>query len=289
MNVASPRAAAVMFAIGAVLTTTAARGQAPPASAAPSPSPSATPSGPSDPCGSILSIVTRPTVTTSTCTVRDGHALVETGYTNATVTGASGGVTASYPQAFLRVGIGQHVELAFTPPSYNRSSIGDTMATGSSDTNLNVKWEIGYSEKAVWGANVQVSAPTGSPAFTAGGAEYTANANWGYALNSVWSLAGTFGFNSLAGPNASGQFQRYSAFIPSMEVTAALPGTSQAFLEYAYFSHDGPGFGPKNIVDFGYQRDFGAHVQLDVEYGFQPNVVNGQKQHYVGAGLSLMN
>jgi hypothetical protein len=30
-------------------------------------------------------------------------------------------------------------------------------------------------------------------------------------------------------------------------------------------------------------------VQLDVEYGFSPTSINGQTQHYIGAGLSFMN
>ncbi len=31
-------------------------------------------------------------------------------------------------------------------------------------------------------------------------------------------------------------------------------------LEYAYFSHGGPGLAAKSIVDFAYQRDFGPNV-----------------------------
>jgi len=60
-------------------------------------------------------------------------------------------------------------------------------------------------------------------------------------------------------------------------------------LEYAYFSHGGPGLPAKSIVDFAYQRDFGPNVQHDVEYGFEPTTLNGQRLHYVGAGLSFMH
>ena len=54
--------------------------------AAPSPSPTPTPAA-SDPCAGIMAIVTRPTVTSSVCTVRYGHVLLENGYTNTTTTG----------------------------------------------------------------------------------------------------------------------------------------------------------------------------------------------------------
>jgi hypothetical protein len=272
----------------ALVTTPPGLAQTAP-TATPLPSPSATPAAPSDPCGSILSIVTRPTVTTSVCNVRSGHVLIENGYTNTTVTGADGGTLINYPQSFIRVGLSQHTEISLTPPSYNRSSLGDTLETGASDANLGVKWELGYNEKALWGVNAQISEPTGTAAFSAGHAQYTGNFNWGYALSSIFSASGTLGFNSLAGPTPSGQIQQYFAFIPTLELTAALPGSSQIFGEYAYFSHAGPTVGGRTLFDFGYQRDFGDRLQFDIEYGFQPTVIDSQQQHYFGAGLSFMN
>jgi len=204
------------------------------------------------------------------------------------VTGTGGGVTASYPAALLRIGLSQNADLEITPPAFNRSSIGGSTVTGSSDAGIGAKWELGYTDKAVWGLNTQVRAPTGTSVFSAGRSQYTANANWGYTLNSAFSLNGTFSFNSLAGMNANGQIQSYSAFIPSAYLAAALPNNAQVFGEYAHFSHGGPGMPAKGIVDFGYQRDFGANVQFDVEYGFQTDALNGQRVHYVGAGLSFM-
>jgi hypothetical protein len=280
---------AVALLIAAV--PAAAQAQQAPASPGPivAPSPAPSPSGASDPCGSILSIVTRPTVTTSTCTVRDGHALLETGYTNTTITGNGGGNAVTYPQALLRIGIAQHADLEITPPSFDRTTAGTALATGWSDTGIGAKWELGYTQQAVWGVNVQATFPTGSPPlFTAGHTQYTANANWGYTLNSVFALAGTVGLNWLAAANNNGSTQNYFAFIPTLNLTAGLPNSQQLGVEYAYFSHAGPGLPSKGLVDFEYQRDFGPHQQLDLEYGFQPNVINGQKLHYVGAGLSFM-
>jgi len=259
------------------------------AASSPSPSPSPTPSAPSDPCGSILSIVTRPTVTTGVCTVRPHTVLLENGYTNTTVTGPGGGETAAYPQSFLRLGTGDpHLEFSFAPPSSNASSVGGATAGGTSDMNFGVKDELGYTANALWGVNAQVSVPSGSRAFTAGGSQYSGNFNWGYTLNAEFSLAGTLGFNSLAGFGSNGNVAHYFAFIPSLELEASLPANSQLFAEYAYFSQAGVGLGSRSLFDFGYQKDIGPHVQLDVEYGIQPTVLNGQQLHYVGAGLSFM-
>ena len=270
--------------VGFFLATGAAAGAATPA---PSPSPSPTPS---DPCGSILSIVNRPTVTTGVCTVRTGQFDVETGYTNTTTTGPGGGGSVAYPQTLIRVGTADpHFDLEFGPPSYETTTAGAPLITGSSDVNLGAKYELGYSSNADWGVNTVVMFPTGSHAFSAGNAEFTGNLNGGYTLSPEFSLAGTLSFNALSGLNSGGAAQSYFAFIPSLELSAALPGgPSQISAEYAYFSAAGPNLGGKSLVDFVYQRDFGTHLQLDVEYGLSPTLIGGQKQQYVGAGASLM-
>jgi hypothetical protein len=265
------------------------------ATASPSPSPaaSATPSALSDPCGSILSIVNRPTISTGVCTVQTGHFVVENGYSNTVTTGPGGGNTAMAGQNDVGIRIGTfdpHLDIEFTPPNYMRSSVGGSTATGSSDMVIGAKYELGYSAKALWGVAGFVSLPSGTPAFTAGNAQYTGDFNWGYTINSVFGVNGTFAFNALSGATPSGQPQSYFTFIPSLEATAALPGgPSELYGEYAYYSHAGPTLGSKNLFDFGYIRDFGSHVQFDVEYGFSPTLLNGQKQHYIGAGLSFMN
>jgi hypothetical protein len=258
----------------------------PPAVVQPSPSP---PPGVSDPCGSILSIVNRPTVTTGTCTVRTGHFDLEDGYTNTTITGLGGGTSVNYPQSLIRLGTADpHFDLEFGPPSLQTSTAGEPRVTGSSDVNLGAKYELGYSTRWLYGVNGEATFPTGSQAFTAGGTQFTGNFNWGYTVNSIIGLDGSFSFNSLSGFDAAHNAQSYFAFVPSLEVTASLPGPAEFFGEYAYFSQAGVGLGSKSLLDFGYVRDLGEHLQLDVEYGFSPTLLDGQKEHYIGAGASLM-
>ena len=72
-------------------------------------------------------------------------------------------------------------------------------------------------------------------------------------------------------------------------MTIGVPQDSQFFVEYVYFSEAGPGLGGRSLVDYGFVHDFGAHIQVDIENGVQPTTINGQRMHYVGAGLSLMN
>ena len=155
---------------------------------------------------------------------------------------------------------------------------------------MSTKYELGYKSNAIWGVYGAIAYPTGSNAFTAGNAQFTGDFNGAYTINSEFSLAGTLSFNALSGINAAGAAQSYFAFIPSLELSAALPGgPSQISAEYAYYSAAGPNLPSKSLIDFVYQRDFSNHLQFDVEYGFSPTVINEQKQHYVGAGLSFMN
>lgn len=284
--------AALACALALSFGTALAQG-ADPATPAPSPSPAATPSGPSDPCGSILSIVNRPAITTGVCTVQTGHFVVENGYSNTAITGPGGGQTVMFGQNDVGVRVGTfdpHFDIEFTPPNYMRTSVGGTVATGSSDMAVGAKYELGYTDKALWGVAGFVTVPSGTPAFTAGNAQFTGDFEAGYALNSEFGLAGALSFNALSGLNAGGHPQSYFTFIPSVELTAALPGgPSQLFGEYAYFSQAGPNLDGKSVLDFGYQRVFGPHVLLDVEYGFSPTTINAQQYHYIGAGISFMN
>ncbi|HLY01538.1 MAG TPA: hypothetical protein VKR56_03490 [Candidatus Cybelea sp.] len=257
--------------------------------ASPAPSPAPTPNAPSDPCGSILSIVTRPTVTTSVCTVRRHNVLLESGYTNTQTTGAGGGSTVAYPQAYLRFGTSDpHLEFDVTPPSANASSVGNAAAGGTSDVGLGAKYELGYGARWLYGVNAAVTYPTGSRAFSAGAAQYIGNLNWSYTVNQVIGLSGTVGFNSLSGLSSANSPQSYFAFIPSVVASASLPGPSEFYVEYTYFSQAGVGLGGKSLIDSAFLRDFGNRVQLDIEYGFSPTLLGGQRQHYLGGGASIM-
>lgn len=240
-----------------------------------------------------MSIVNRPTITTGVCTVRTGHFVVENGYSNTTTTGPGAGntIVAGQNDVGIRVGtFDPHFDVEFTPPNYTHSTVGGANAGGSSDMTFGLKYELGYTDKALWGIAGFATVPSGTPAFTAGNAQYTGDFNFAYTLSPAFSLAATLSANALSGINSGGQPQSYFAFIPSVELSATLPGyPNELFGEYAYYTAAGPNLGGKSVMDFGYLRDIGPHVQLDVEYGFSPTVINAQQYHYFGAGVSFMN
>jgi opacity protein-like surface antigen len=254
-----------------------------------SPAPSASPTPVPDPCGSLSSIVTRPTFTTSVCTVQPHGILLESGYANTVTTGNGPSNAASYPQAFLRIGTGDpHLEWNVSPYTFDRTNASGVVSSGYGDVFAGIKAELGYTAKAVWGVNASLSLPTGSAGYTAGGPGYTANFNWTYTLNDTFSLAGTAGFNDLAGYDALGTPGRYFTFDPTLALFVSLPNQTELFAEGAYFTSAGPGLGAKSTFDVGYERDLSNNVQFDVEYGFTPTPVNGQRSSYVGTGLSFL-
>lgn len=253
---------------------------------APSPTPSSTPSaiGPTlfanDPCTTLSSIVTRPTVTNAVCTVRPNHVLIETGYQNTTADG--GGNTVQYPQALIRVGTQiTGLEGFIAAPMVQRVSGGGPTVTGATDIAAGIKYVFGATPKFVYGAQAQFSAPTGTNAFSANGTTSVYALNLGYTLNSVFSLGSALQQQSLLANS-----QRYSSFVPSLALTAALPQNAALYGEIAQFSHaTGPATSTRTQYIFGAYRDFGQRLQVDISTGFSPTVVTG-KYHYVGFGVS---
>ena len=253
------------------------------------PTPSPTTSPVANPCGSILSIVSRPAVTTTVCTVQPHHFEVESGWNNTITIGNGAGHLGSYGIGAIRFGTGDpRFEFLVEPPTKFPSPAGSPTANGWGDSGFGLRELLGYTANWCWGVNGIVTVPTGSRAYSAGGTQFTANFNWTYAVNPVIGLAGTVGFNQLRAYSTVGVSQPYFTFIPTLEATATLAGPSQLFAEYAYYSQAGIGVGSKGLVDFGYLHTFGPHLVFDVEYG-DFTTVAGAHQHYVGAGVSFMN
>jgi hypothetical protein len=282
--IASALSSLVLVPLGAWAQSTT-----PAPTTSPSPIPTAA-AGPSDPCTSLLALVNRPTVTTGSCVFKRGRGDLETGYTNTVTTGTGGAVTVAYPQAFVRVGINvRNVELDITPPSVERMSVPGGTVTGPADAAYGAKWEIGYTSKMLYSVNAVATVPTGARAFTAGGSSYTGNLNASYTLSPEFGLSATLGFQSLAASAPNFAVERTGVFIPSLVLTAAVPGSAQLFGEVANFSHAGVGLPARTLYDFGFQKQFGSHWQVDLETGFAPNPAAGQRLHYLGFGISYGN
>jgi hypothetical protein len=216
--------------------------------------------------------------------------MAENGWMNTITRGALGGNAVTYPQTAVRFGTGSSkLEVDAGLPSFNRASSGGALASGWGDGNVGAKYTIGSNAKTAWGASAQVTLPTGSRAFTAGLPQYSGAFDYLYTPSPVLSLEATLSTNEFSALDATGNGHPYFAVVPSVVGALSLPLNTSLFAEYAYFSNFGPGKGARGLIDGGLTIDPSAHVQLDVEFGIYPSTGLIPTQHYIGAGISLMN
>jgi len=233
-----------------------------------------------DPCTSLNAIVTRPTVSNSVCTVRPNHVLIETGYQNTSADG--GGNAVQYPQMLVRVGTQlPGLEAFIAVPTVQKISGGGATLSGVTDIAAGLKYVLGATPKFSYGVQGQISAPTGTNAFSANGTDAIGALNLGYALGSVFSLSSALQIQSLY---ANGT--RYTSFVPSLVLAAGLPQSTSLYGEIARFSNAiGASTPTRTQYILGVSHDIGQRLQLDLEGGYSPTTVTG-KYRYVGFGFS---
>lgn len=254
--------------------------------AAASPAPVATAAAvANDPCSSLSNLVSRPTFGTATCTVKPAQLLIESGYTNAITSGSNAGSLVTYPQASLRVGIGHDLEFDFAPASLARIS-GNPRVDGITDSALGLKYEFGYTSKAIFGANLLYTLPTGDGPFTGNGDGFLFNLNANYALSPALGLYASLGYNAQSA-GTIGVPARYHDFQPSLGASLSLPQGFAVFLEAFDQSSTGPGVGGRFGYDAGFQKDLGSRLQLDVNY-FDYGAQFGSHQRAIGFGAAYL-
>jgi hypothetical protein len=173
------------------------------------------------------------------------------------------------------------LELDLSLPLYERVNGGGPATSGTTDIGAGLKYVLGYTPRFNFGTSVFFTAPTGTTGFSAGASTQTYNMNYGVTINSVLSLAGTFGFNSL-----SSGTQKYTSFIPSLVLSASLPHTTGLFVEAAQFTHGvGPATPTRTQFITGITRGLSARLQVDLETGRSLTAATG-KYRFVGFGAS---
>lgn len=235
-----------------------------------------------DPCLNLFQLVSRPTVTTSACSVQPHHALMESGYTNETGDGHS----ANYPQALMRIGLRRYSELDLTLPSYNQQSSEGQVQHGVGDIALGLHYELHPTGKAIFGLNGFATFPTGAKAFTAGATGETLNLDWIYSLSDKLGLSGTIGYaasSTLGAPNSPPQ--RFHTFNPSIVIAPSLGRSTQAYAELFGASTYGPGGSGRYAWDVGLQRQLSPSTQIDVSTGRTLTTTGGSAK-YVGFGFA---
>ena len=73
--------------------------------------------------------------------------------------------------------------------------------------------------------------------------------------------------------------------MPSVATTKQLNAATQLYAEYVYLNKLGPDQSGRGTVDYGIQRLFGTHVELDAELGSSITADRNLRFHYVGVGF----
>jgi hypothetical protein len=249
-----------------------------------------------DPCGGrtrLLATLNRPTVGYSPCAVAARTVVFEIGYQNQ-VSGATPSLqfAAQYPQNFLRFGVRPRFEIDVIGPNYarvraTRPDATDVATSGTYDSGAGLKYELPPSGKFTVAIDGLYLGANGSGGFTAGNASVTGNLDVAYSLDATTGIGTTLAFSSTGGYAADGSHARYGLFMPSFVITKQIPQTFQLYGEYVYASKIAPDAGGRAFVDFGLQKLFGPHFEVDAELGNSLTPNAAQRFHYVGVGLGF--
>jgi len=255
-------------------------------STTPAPSPPATPSPSSDPCLQIGSLVSRPTISTSPCSVKAGDVLIETGYSNTSTSGPGGSHTLLYPQAAVRVGLPGKLEFDLDPSSFTRES-GTPATSGTTDAMLGLHYEFGYTGNLVYAVNALYTLNTGTPAFSGNGDGERLNVEAAYTLSPALGLFSTLGYATQSAGTVSVP-ARVRTFAPSLGLTLTLPKGFDVLGEGFGTTSNAPGEGGSYAVDVAAQKTIGSRVLLDANFFAYPPAQGNSHQTVAGFGASYL-
>jgi hypothetical protein len=241
---------------------------------------------PPDPCGAtnLLATTDRPTFGTNPCVVKAANAIIEVGYRNLSDPSLASGVY-GFPNARVRAGLFDNVELVIDVPTNERLRRGVPGAQGFSDAGFGLKWEIGHTSNVVYGVAGEAVLPSGSAPFTAQSPSYNGSfqAGWGFAKHAGAGV--TLGFVDQPYTASTSLPRRASTFAGAFAVGYGFTPSTKLTAEVA--NNRAPGAVSQTYGDLFLQQLITQRVLIDVNAGTAFNAVIGSKSHYVGGGIAV--
>ncbi|MBV9270407.1 MAG: transporter, partial [Candidatus Eremiobacteraeota bacterium] len=209
----------------------------------------------------ILATLNRPTVGFSACAVKPRETLAELGYQNEA--SLSGIITPTYPQGFIRFGVGPNFEADLIAPE------------GHYDSGVGLKYELYHDAKTAYAIDVLYTSPNGAPAFTAGKATTTVNFNAGTSLGGKFNGGITLGYQRGA----------FTTWLPSVSLVDQFSPKTQVYVEAFGATRVRVDGGSRFAYDGGIQHLLTNDLEIDVEAG--RTVTDVDRSHYYGFGFGL--
>jgi len=221
-------------------------------------------------------VTDRPDFTESTSAVATGRVQLESGLTFT----SGDDDTLEAPEALLRIGLADRLELRLEAPSYARSDPGDD---GFGDSSLGFKLELADQRGARPALALigSVGLPTGESDLAADPLQP------GAILAASWDLPHelALGLNAGATSADDGAGDNFSEYSASAALGFPIAGDLSGFVEYYGLYRSGGGGGPEHVADGGLTYLITPDVQLDVRVGVGLN--DRAPDWLVGAGLSI--
>lgn len=249
---------------------------------------------PADSCAgssALLSVLDRPTISDSVCSVKKNKILAELGYNYQFETGKNLTNVETLPQPEIRYGTGSGVELKLFPPNYmlqTTHTAGNTNSIeGYGDAGLGIKYEFGYGEK--WGVatDTAVTFPSGTNDFSANGTGVIINGIFAYNVNADIGIGLQIGLFHLFSPDYSRQ---ETSINPILVVSDQLNEITEKLQIYAecynviYVTHNG---GITSFIDAGIQYLLFPSMEIDILMGHNLTDLPSTNINYIGFGTGI--
>lgn len=230
----------------------------------------------------MLSIIDRPSVGYSPCSVPNKTLYIESGYAYQLLTPS--GYAHNLPQTEMRFGIINNTEIEFFPPNYYE--LNSPSLSGYGATSLGLKHILFFDTHQIVTVQGYVTPPSGNQYFGTVNTGFLLNGIYGYNFDSGVGIAVTLGWAANAAPPIVPAKDFYT-FNPIIDI--GLPITEQlaAYIEVFSQSKTALNQGWGVSMDGGLILLAQNNITLDISAGQRISGALGSVDHYFGAGFVI--
>jgi len=214
----------------------------------------------------------RPSFSSSPLALPTGYWQIEAGYVYTRNLGSNGSKDHSLPNALLRLGFHERLELQLNWSGYTKKITDDAETTGIKDASLGMKWQVNSADAdVVVGLFAGVSLPVGDKELTSDDYDPEFAVFWAHSGRLDW-----FGTAKLSESGDKYKLENAAG------INFSLAQDTGAFIEYKGSFPEGQG--PAHDLNFGVTWLLGNDLQVDVNGGLGLN--SRASDFFVGTGIS---
>jgi len=214
----------------------------------------------------------RPSFSSSPLALATGFWQIEAGYQLTRNGGANSLTEHTLPNALLRFGFYQNLELQLNGVGFKQTRTGGVETDGFQDVSLGVKWQINGSDAVVpIGLFAGVSLPVGSSEFTSDDYDPSIGMFWSHSGSLEW-------FGAVTAKKSGGQY----SFDNAVGLSFSLQETTGAFVEF--HSSMPEGSGPSHNLNGGITWLLADALQVDIHGAVGLN--SRANDYSVGTGIA---